>query len=154
VEAFDILAPDRIFDALKLPSKKRTLLELAERAATITGLPQRAIFDILQEREKLGTTGVGRGIAIPHGKFTGLDGIYGLFVRLDSPIIFDSVDNEPVDLIFLLLAPEAAGAEHLKALARVSRLLRNVAMCDKLRTAHDAREIWELFAATPASRAA
>jgi nitrogen PTS system EIIA component len=154
VEVFDILAPDRIFDALKLPSKKKTLLELAQRAATITGLPQRTIFDILQEREKLGTTGVGRGIAIPHGKFPGLDGIYGLFLRLDSPINFDSVDNEPVDLIFLLLAPEAAGAEHLKALARVSRLLRNVAMCDKLRTAENAKELWDLFAATPASRAA
>lgn len=154
MEVFDILAPDRIFDALKLPSKKKTLLELAERAATITGLSQRTIFDILQEREKLGTTGVGRGIAIPHGKFPGLDGIYGLFVRLDSPINFDSVDNEPVDLIFLLLAPEASGAEHLKALARVSRLLRNVTMCDKLRTAQNAKEIWDLFAATPASRAA
>ncbi len=154
MEIFDILAPDRIFDALKPASKKKTLLELAQRAATITGLPQRTIFDILQEREKLGTTGVGRGIAIPHGKIPGLDGIYGLFVRLDSPINFESVDNEPVDLIFLLLAPEAAGADHLKALARVSRLLRNVAMCDKLRTADNAKEIWELFAATPASRAA
>lgn len=154
MEVFDILTPDRIFDALKLPSKKKTLLELAQRAATITGLSQRTIFDILQEREKLGSTGVGRGIAIPHGKFPGLDGIYGIFVRLDSPINFDSVDNEPVDLIFLLLAPEAAGADHLKALARVSRLLRNVAMCDKLRTARNAKEIWDLFSATPSIRAA
>ncbi len=154
MEVFELLTPDRIFDALKMPSKKKTLLELAERAAKITGLPERTIFDILQEREKLGTTGVGRGIAIPHGKFPGLDGIYGLFVRLESPINFDSVDNQPVDLIFLLLAPEAAGADHLKALARVSRLLRSGTMCEKLRTAKDAQEIWNLFAAGAASRAA
>lgn len=154
MEVCDLLAPDRIFDALKMPSKKKTLLELAQRAAKITGLPERTIFDILQEREKLGTTGVGRGIAIPHGKFPGLDGIYGVFLRLESPINFDSVDNEPVDLIFLLLAPEAAGAEHLKALARVSRLLRSGAMCEKLRTAKNAGEIWKLFASGDASRAA
>jgi PTS system nitrogen regulatory IIA component len=154
VEVFELLTPDRIFDALKMPSKKKTLLELAERAAKITGLPERTIFDILQEREKLGTTGVGRGIAIPHGKFPGLDGIYGLFVRLESPINFDSVDNQPVDLIFLLLAPEAAGADHLKALARVSRLLRSGTMCEKLRTAENAQEIWKLFASGATSRAA
>jgi len=154
VEVCELLAPDRIFDGLKAPSKKKALLELARHAATITGLPERTIFDILQEREKLGTTGVGRGIAIPHGKFPGLDGIYGLFVRLESPINFDSVDNEPVDLIFLLLAPEAAGADHLKALARVSRLLRSNVMCDKIRTALNAPEIWNLFTSGQASRAA
>lgn len=154
MEVFELLAPDRIFASLKLPSKKKTLLELAQRAAEITGLHERAIFDILQQREKLGTTGVGRGIAIPHGKFPGLDGIYGLFVRLDEPINFDSVDNEPVDLIFLLLAPEAAGAEHLKALARVSRLLRSGTLCDKLRMAKSAKEIWDLFASSATSRAA
>ena len=154
MEVCELLAPDRIFASLKIPSKKKTLLELAQRAARVTGLHERTIFDILQEREKLGTTGVGRGIAIPHGKIPGLDGIYGLFVRLESPINFDAVDNEPVDLIFLLLAPETAGAEHLKALARVSRLLRSVAMCEKLRTAKNAKEIWDLFAAGAASRAA
>lgn len=154
MDVVELLAPDRIFDALKLPSKKKALMELAQRAAEITGLSQRTIFDILQEREKLGTTGVGRGIAIPHGKFPGLDGIYGLFVRLDSPINFDSVDNEPVDLIFLLLAPECAGADHLKALARVSRLMRSVAMCDKLRMADNKAAIWDIFAAGATSRAA
>ncbi len=154
MEVCELLAPDRILDGLKAPSKKKALLELARLAATITGLPERTIFDILQEREKLGTTGVGRGIAIPHGKFPGLDGIYGLFVRLDSPINFDSVDNEPVDLIFLLLAPETAGADHLKALARVSRLLRSNAMCGKIRTARNASEIWNLFLSGEASRAA
>jgi nitrogen PTS system EIIA component len=154
MEVCELLAPDRIFDALKLSNKKQALQDLAQRAAEITGLGQRAIFDILAERERLGTTGVGRGIAIPHGKFPELDGIYGLFVRLDSPIGFDSVDDEPVDLIFLLLAPESAGADHLKALARVSRLLRNGVMCEKIRAAKNAKEIWSLFASGATSRAA
>jgi PTS system nitrogen regulatory IIA component len=95
---------------------------LAKRAAELTGLHERAIFDVLLERERLGTTGVGNGIAIPHGKLPEIKELFGLFARLDEPVDFDAIDEQPVDLVFLLLAPEAAGADHLKALARVARL--------------------------------
>lgn len=118
---------------LKATSKKQALQELARQAAELTGEHERAIFDVLLERERLGTTGVGRGIAIPHGKLPGLDRVYGIFARLERPIDFDAIDDQPVDLIFLLLAPENAGADHLKALARVSRLLRDERLCEKLR---------------------
>jgi PTS system nitrogen regulatory IIA component len=108
----------------------------------------------LLERERLGTTGVGNGIAIPHGKLPGLRQLYGLFARLETPIDFDAVDEQPVDLIFLLLAPEAAGADHLKALARVSRLLRDRAVCEKLRGADQADAMYALLTESAASHAA
>ncbi len=100
------------------------------------------------------TTGVGVGIAIPHGKLTDLDRLHGLFARLDTPIDFDAIDDQPVDLIFLLLAPESAGAEHLKALARVSRLLRDKQLCDKLRSTDNAEAIYALLTEQSASHAA
>lgn len=129
----DMVSPEGVIANLKVTSKKQALQELAVRAADITGLSERTIFETLLERERLGSTGVGQGVAIPHGKLTALTQLYGLFARLETPISFDSVDDQPVDLIFLLLAPEAAGADHLKALARVSRLLRNQAIVEKLR---------------------
>ncbi len=118
---------------LPASSKKQALHELSLCAATHTGQPQQEIFDALLERERLGTTGVGGGVAIPHGKLACLDQLYGLFARLDTPIDFEAIDDQPVDLIFLLLAPESAGADHLKTLSRVSRLLRDKAVCEKLR---------------------
>ena len=123
-------------------------------AAKIVGLHERSIFGTLLERERLGTTGVGVGIAIPHGKLTDLDRLHGLFARLDTPIDFDAIDDQPVDLIFLLLAPESAGAEHLKALARVSRLLRDKQLCDKLRGSDNAEVIYALLTEQSASHAA
>ena len=135
MEISDLLAPEAVVPALKAQSKKQLLQELAERAAQLTGLPERRIFDTLIERERLGTTGMGQGIAIPHGRLAGLPKIVGLFARLESAIDYDAVDEQPVDLVFLLLAPEGAGADHLKALARVSRLLRNQQTCEKLRAA-------------------
>ena len=99
----------------------------------MTGLHERTIFGTLLERERLGTTGVGHGIAIPHGKLSGLDRVFGLFARLDTPVDFDAIDDMPVDLVFCLLAPEEAGADHLKALAKVSRSLRDRTFCEKLR---------------------
>jgi PTS system nitrogen regulatory IIA component len=149
-----LLTPDRVIDAMRAPSKKQVLQELAHRAADLTGLHERSIFDVLLERERLGTTGVGKGIAIPHGKLGGLDHLYGLFVRLEQPIDFDAIDDQPVDLIFLLLAPESAGADHLKALARVSRLLRDRSICDKLRMAGDCDSMFGLLTAGAANRAA
>ncbi|BBK45017.1 PTS IIA-like nitrogen-regulatory protein PtsN [Allostella vacuolata] len=128
-----LLTPDAVIARLKVGSKKQALQELAKKASQITGLAERPIFEVLLERERLGTTGVGNGIAIPHGKLPELDRIVGVFARLDRPIDFDAIDEHPVDLLFLLLAPESAGADHLKALARVSRLFRDRAICEKLR---------------------
>jgi PTS system nitrogen regulatory IIA component len=106
------------------------------------------------DRERLGTTGVGNGIAIPHGKLPSLDRLYGLFARLERPIDFQSIDDQPVDLIFLLLAPESAGADHLKALARVSRLLRDKAVCEKLRGTEESEPIYALLTESRETRAA
>jgi len=133
MEISDILTPERVVADLRATSKKQALQEIARHAAAATGLNERAIFDVLLERERLGTTGVGNGIAIPHGRLNDLEGLYGVFARVDKPVDFDSIDDDPVDLIFLLLAPEGAGADHLKALARVSRLLRDDSVCQKLR---------------------
>lgn len=154
MEIFQLLSPDGVVANLKANGKKQALQELAARASRITGQHERAIFDTLLERERLGTTGVGNGIAIPHGRLGGLDKLYGLFARVERPIDFDSIDEMPVDLIFLLLAPEAAGADHLKALARVSRLLRDKAVCEKLRGAESADAIYALLTDSPASHAA
>ncbi len=154
MEIVDLLTPDDVIPDLKATSKKQALQELAKRAAKGSGQQERAIFDVLLERERLGTTGVGHGIAIPHGKMAGIDRPYGLFARIENPIDFDAIDEQPVDLIFLLLAPEDAGADHLKALARVSRLLRDTAICDKLRGSDNAEAIYALLTDSSASRAA
>lgn len=150
----DLLTPKSIIPNLRANSKKQALQELARRAAELTGQHERAVFDVLLERERLGTTGVGHGIAIPHGKLPGLDRVQGLFARLERPIDFDAIDEQPVDLIFVLLAPEQAGADHLKALARVSRLLRDAQTCEKLRGADNADAIFALLTHTENSRAA
>ncbi|TWB41790.1 phosphotransferase IIA-like nitrogen-regulatory protein PtsN [Nitrospirillum pindoramense] len=150
----ELLRPDGIVANLKASSKKQVLQEMAKRAADLTGQHERAIFDVLLERERLGTTGVGRGIAIPHGKLPALPKVCALFARLDRPVDFDSIDEQPVDLICLLLAPESAGADHLKALALVSRMLRNPLFCEKLRGADTADAIYALLTHTEASNAA
>ncbi|GAB6053049.1 PTS IIA-like nitrogen regulatory protein PtsN [Magnetospira thiophila] len=154
MEIVDILSPESVIADLKATSKKQALQELAKRAADITGLHERAIFDVLLERERLGTTGVGNGIAIPHGKLPSLERLYGIFARLENPIDFDSIDEHPVDLVFLLLAPESAGADHLKALARVSRLLRDSNVCEKLRGSNRPEGLYALLTEAATSRAA
>src|SRR3569623_1810375 len=133
----DLIAPAAIIPALKVNGKKQALQELAARAAELTGQNERAILEILMQREKLGSTAVGNGIAIPHGKLPKLGRLFGLFARLERPIDFEALDSQPVDLIFLLLAPEAAGADHLKALARVARMLRDPEVARKLRESSD-----------------
>jgi len=150
----DILSPEAVIPRLKATSKKQALEELAKQAAEITGLSERVIFDVLLERERLGTTGVGNGIAIPHGKLAELNQLYGVFARAEKPIPFESIDDQPVDLIFLLLAPQNAGADHLKALARVSRLLRDATFCEQLRATKDAKPLHALLVQGTASRAA
>src|SRR3954451_3761285 len=145
MEIIDLLAPGAVLPSLKVHSKKQLLNELSARAAQITGLPERRIVETLMERERLGSTGMGQGIAIPHGRLAGLPHIVGLFARLETPIAYDAIDDQPVDLVFLLLAPEDAGADHLKALARVSRLLRNQASCEKLRAANKPEVLYALL---------
>jgi PTS system nitrogen regulatory IIA component len=154
MEIDELLAPGSVVARLRVGSKKQALQELARRAAEVTGLHERSIFEVLLERERLGTTGVGNGIAIPHGKLPGLTRLYGLFARLEHPVDFDSIDEQPVDLIFLLLAPESAGADHLKALARVSRLLRDRVVCEKLRGADHPDALYALLTERAASHAA
>lgn len=133
----DLLAPDGIVASLQATSKKHALQELATIAAQRSGLEARDIFNTLLQRERLGSTGLGRGIAVPHVKLAGLKGILCLFARLDQPIDYELHDNEPVDLIFLLLAPEHVSGDHLKALATISRVVREPSVIDALRTATD-----------------
>ena len=150
----DLVAPEAILPALKVISKKQALQELAARASALTGQNERSVFEVLLQREKLGSTGVGNGVAIPHGKLPKLGKVFGLFARLERPVDFEALDGQPVDLVFLLLAPEGAGADHLKALARVSRLLRDRAICEKLRGADQAEAIYALLTDRAHSHAA
>ncbi|VVT30353.1 PTS IIA-like nitrogen regulatory protein PtsN [Rhizobium sp. EC-SD404] len=150
----DLLAPDAVIPALKANSKKQLLQELASKAAQITGLTEREIFEVILQRERLGSTGVGNGIAIPHGKLTTLTGIVGVFARLDQPIDFEALDDQPVDLVFLLLAPEGAGADHLKALSRIARVLRDSDTVAKLRASDQASAIYTFLTQDEASNAA
>ncbi len=150
----DLIAPAAVLPALKVGSKKQALQELSEVAAGQCGLSAREIFDVLLQRERLGSTGIGNGIAIPHGKLAGIDRIFGVFARVDRPIDFEALDGEPVDLVLLLLAPENAGADHLKALARVARLLRATSVTAKLRGTRDAAMLYAILAQEPASHAA
>jgi PTS system nitrogen regulatory IIA component len=144
----DILEPGSVIANLHTTSKKQVLQELSKAAGEILKTDARQVFDILVERERLGSTGVGAGLAIPHGKLPGLDHLQGVFARLEKPVDFDSIDDEPVDLVFLLLAPEGAGADHLKALARVSRIMRDRAFCDKLRGSDSPDAIYALLIET------
>jgi PTS system nitrogen regulatory IIA component len=150
----DLIDPRAVVASLRAANKKQLLQEISRRAAEITGESERAIFDVLLERERLGTTGVGAGIAIPHGKLPGLKRLYGLFARLETPIDFEAIDEQPVDLIFLLLAPGGAGADHLKALARISRLLRDRTVCEKLRGSDKAEALYALLTENATSNAA
>jgi PTS system nitrogen regulatory IIA component len=150
----DLIAPNAVVPALKVNNKKQAIQELAARAAELTGQNERTILEILLQREKLGSTGVGNGIAIPHGKLPKLGRLFGLFARLERPIDFEALDSQPVDLVFLLLAPEAAGADHLKALARVARLLRDPNVARRLRDSRDADALYAVLALPPASSAA
>ncbi|HMM14710.1 MAG: PTS IIA-like nitrogen regulatory protein PtsN [Parvibaculum sp.] len=153
MELEDLVSPEGVIAHLKVTSKKQALQELAQRAAALTGVSERTVFETLLERERLGSTGVGQGIAIPHGKLSQLTRLHGLFARLDTPVDFDSVDDQPVDLIFLLLAPESAGADHLKALARISRLLRNQAVVEKLRASDDPAALFAILTEPAATSA-
>jgi PTS system nitrogen regulatory IIA component len=141
----DIIDVQSVLPAVKAQNKKQLLQELAQAMAKSVATDHRIVFETLLTREKLGSTGLGAGIAIPHGKLASLDRVRGLFARLTSPIDFDSVDGQPVDLVFVLLAPSQAGADHLKALARISRLLRDPATVAKLRGTETAEGLYAIL---------
>ncbi len=150
----DLIEASAILPALKANSKKQLLQLLSEKAAAITGLPEREVFDTILQRERLGSTGVGNGIAIPHGKLPGVKRITGVFARLEAPVDFEALDDQPVDLVFLLLAPEGAGADHLKALSRIARMLRDGDTVTKIRATRDAAAIHAFLSQTQTSHAA
>lgn len=150
----DLVTQKSIMPSVKVASKKQLLQVLSEKAAEITGLSERDIFDTIMQREKLGSTGVGNGIAIPHGKLKNVGSITGIFARLETPVDFEALDDEPVDLVFMLLAPETAGADHLKALSRIARILREPDMVSKLRQTKDASALFAFLTAHPTSFAA
>jgi PTS system nitrogen regulatory IIA component len=150
----EFLSPEAVAPAWRVQGKKQALHELSAHAARLTGLDERAVFDALLQRERLGSTGIGDGIAIPHGKLPRLDRLFGFVARLDRPIDFEALDGQPVDLLFLLLAPEGAGADHLKALARIARVLRSPGLVERLRATRDADALYAVLTQTPAPRAA
>ena len=154
MDLHEIVSPASIHVDLNATSKKHLMQEIAQRAADAHGLNARRAFEALLERERLGATGMGRGVAIPHARLEGLTDIVGAFARCSKPVDFDAVDDEPVDLVFALFAPEDAGANHLRALARVSRCLRDTATCAKLRSATDATAVYAVLTETLESRAA
>jgi PTS system nitrogen regulatory IIA component len=137
MELADILAERAVLSCTAVKTKRQLFEDLAQRAAELTGHPAADILDAITSREELGSTGLGNGIAIPHGKIAGLEGVTALFARLDHPIEFDSVDDQPVDIVVMLLAPTGAGADHLKALSRVARLLRTESVVEELRSVDD-----------------
>ena len=150
----ELITPQSVIASLRSSNKRQLLQELARRAAPLVSLHEKTIFDTLLERERLGSTGIGAGTAVPHGRIPGLERIFALFARLEKPIPFESVDDQPVDLVFLLLTPDSAGADHLKALARVSRLFRDRAVCQKLRGTDRADALYALLTDHTASHAA
>jgi PTS system nitrogen regulatory IIA component len=150
----DFLSPEAVVPNLRVSGKKQALQELAAHAARLTGLDERSVFEALLQRERLGSTGIGDGLAIPHGKLPSINRLFGFVARLEKPVDFEALDSQPVDLLFLLLAPEGAGADHLKALARVARVLREPGTVERLRAARDAAALYAVLMETPTPRAA
>jgi PTS system nitrogen regulatory IIA component len=155
IDIADILSPQGVFVDLKASTSKRQVLkELAEHAAGLIDVDAQQLLGALMERERLGTTGVGHGIAIPHARLDQLDKVVGLFAKLSEPIDFEALDDQPSDLIFMLLAPNSADADSLKALARVSRVLRDTGLQQRLRQARDADAVYRMLTEKPESHAA
>ena len=145
MELADILAERAVLCCTGVTTKRQLFEELAERAAEITGHDAAELLEAISAREELGSTGLGNGIAIPHGKIKGLPAVTAVFARLAQPIDFDAVDDQPVDLVVMLLAPEGSGADHLKALSRVARLLRADGVVDRLRSTKEADKLREIL---------
>ncbi|MCM1323443.1 MAG: PTS sugar transporter subunit IIA [Acetobacter sp.] len=141
----DIISKSAVLDHIQAASKRELVQNLAEKISALAGLDERIIFDAVWERENLGSTGYGEGVAFPHARIEGLDKVCGMFARLDEPVDFDSLDGKPVDLVFLLISPENSGADHLTALAALSRILKTEGSCDKLRKARSVDEIYTVL---------
>lgn len=150
----DFLVPAGVVPRLEATGKKHAIEQIARVAGAVSGLDARLVFEVLLERERLGSTGLGHGVAIPHGKFAALKRLCGAFARLEAPLDFDAVDGDPVDLVFALLAPETAGADHLKALGLVSCLLRDGAQRDQLRAARTGEALYAVLTRRDANPAA
>jgi PTS system nitrogen regulatory IIA component len=150
----DFLSPEAVAPSLRANGKKQALQELSAHAARLTGIDERTIFEALLQRERLGSTGIGDGIAIPHGKLAGMTKLFGLVARLEKPIDFEALDGQPVDILFLLLAPEGAGADHLKALSRAARVLRQPGAVERIRAARDAAALYAVLTETSTPQAA
>ncbi len=154
MELSDILKPEAVKTVSSVAGKKRILQEISELAASVYDVSGIEVFDALQERETLGSTGVGKGVAIPHARLENLSSVIGLFVRLEKPVDFDASDRQPVDLLFALLAPANSGVEHLKALALVSRSLRNGTVQSKLRNNNGEGTLHAILTESTPSKAA
>ena len=141
----DILDAHGVLPQLKATNKKQVLQDIAGQLASFVAVDKRIIFEALFTREKLGSTGLGQGIAIPHGRIAGLTKVAGLFVKLATPIDYDAVDGKPVDLVFALLSPEHAGADHLTALAKISRIMRSPAAVSKLRATNTVEGLYAVL---------
>ena len=140
-----ILPLEAVISDLHARDKKQVLKRLAAHATEFLNINEREIFSVLQEREQMGCTGMGNGVCIPHGRFDDMEQLHAVFARLDTPIDFNAADGKPVDLVFLLLTPSSANTEHIKAIASVSRILRDKAVCEALRKAPDARALHGLL---------
>jgi PTS system nitrogen regulatory IIA component len=147
MELADILTKGSVMTCAKAASKRQVLQQLADKAAELLNVDTHDVFETLIAREKLGSTGLGNGIAIPHGKLAGIEGVSAIFARLDQPIDFDAVDDEPVDLVMMLLAPTGSGADHLKALARVARHMRTESVANQLRSTRDVEKLYACLTA-------
>ncbi len=149
MELSNILEKGSIIACAKVASKRQLLQELAKLAANDIGVPEQKVFDSLMAREQLGSTGLGNGIAIPHGKLDGITSVRAVFARLENAIDFDAVDEQPIDLAIMLLAPTGSGADHLKALAKVARLLRSEKIITLLRETRDIDKLHDILISQP-----
>lgn len=154
MELSRILRPAAVKVLANVSSKKRLFQDLGDLVASVHGLDAGEAFSALQERETLGPTGVGHGVALPHARIKGLDEVVGAFVRIEKPLDFDAVDRQPVDLVFALFAPDGSGVEHLKALALVSRTMRDSAVCAKLRANDEPDTLHTILTEAQSTRAA
>ena len=145
MELADILSEESVLFCTDIKTKRDVLDRLASQASRQTGFPAEEIFAALSDREALGSTGLGNGIAVPHGRFPGLKGVVAVFMKPSTPVDFESVDDQPVDLIMMLLAPVGAGADHLKALARVARVLRTDSVAESLRRTNDPKRLYSIL---------
>lgn len=145
IDIGDLVTPERIFLDLRARSKRQLFQDLAAAVERAGHIDHGTVLAALIQREKLGTTGIGDGIAVPHARVVGLEAILGFFARLARPVDYDALDDEPVDLVFLIVAPEAGNADQLKALARIARLLRDPTTASRLRTETDHGNVYSVL---------